>query len=47
MAWLSMQVIYGDLAQEERFAQAFANWLSVIWDNGIKAAVERYCAMEP
>jgi mannitol 2-dehydrogenase len=44
-AWLTMQAIYGDLAHEERFAKAFANWLSVIWEDGIEVAVERYCTM--
>lgn len=47
MAWLSMAHIYGDLARQERFKQAFSSWLSVIWDEGIEAAVEQYCAMDP
>lgn len=47
ITWLKMTAIYGDIAQEDCFSEAFANWLSVIWEGGIEAAVARYCATAP
>jgi len=43
-AWLAMRHIYGDLAQESRFADAFCAWLRIIWAQGIEAAIQQYCA---
>lgn len=44
MKWLSIRQIYGDLSQETRFADAFCKWLSVIWADGIEAAINQYSA---
>jgi mannitol 2-dehydrogenase len=42
MIWLEMRQIYGDLADEPRFADSFARWLSLIWDEGLEAAIATY-----
>ena len=44
MKWLSMRNVYGDLADQKTFSQPFCNWLQMIWDEGIEAAIERYCS---
>ncbi|MCI2400320.1 mannitol dehydrogenase family protein [Aliiroseovarius subalbicans] len=41
-AWLEMRQIYGDLADEPGFADRFAKWLGVIWDEGLEAAIATY-----
>ncbi|WP_226554500.1 mannitol dehydrogenase family protein [Celeribacter naphthalenivorans] len=41
-AWLSMRHIYGDLAEEPQFAEAFARWLSMIYREGVEAALSSY-----
>lgn len=43
MQWLVMRHIYGDLAHEPRFAEAFCKWLVTIWADGIEAAIHQYC----
>ena len=43
-AWLEQSQIYGDLAGNRRFADAFEGWLSLIWDAGVEAALKRYVA---
>lgn len=43
-AWLDQSHIYGDLAQNPRFADAFAAALSSIWANGTVATINAYCA---
>ena len=43
-AWLMQRQYYGDLAEEPRFADAFALWLSKIWDLGTEAALDAYLA---
>ncbi|MGC8203739.1 mannitol dehydrogenase family protein [Aliiroseovarius sp. PTFE2010] len=43
-AWLAMRQTYGDLGQDPRFADAFCAWLSLIWADGIEAAIDRYLA---
>jgi mannitol 2-dehydrogenase len=40
--WLGMHKIYGDLAGEPRFADAFARWLRVIHADGTEAALTAY-----
>jgi mannitol 2-dehydrogenase len=40
--WLGMGHIYGDLAAEPRFADAFARWLAMIHADGMEAAIDRY-----
>ena len=41
-AWLEQRGIYGDLADNSRFAEAFGTWLTMIWQNGLDAALETY-----
>lgn len=41
-AWLAQDAIYGDLAREPRFAEAFEDWLALIWAEGTEAAIRRY-----
>ncbi|SMX44808.1 mannitol dehydrogenase family protein [Octadecabacter ascidiaceicola] len=41
-AWLEMRQIYGDLVDAPRFADSFAHWLGLIWDNGLEAALSSY-----
>ncbi len=43
-AWLEQRNIYGTLADEPRFAEAFENWLGVILSEGTVAALDRYVA---
>ncbi|MCZ4266268.1 mannitol dehydrogenase family protein [Rhodobacteraceae bacterium G21628-S1] len=41
-AWLQQAEYYGDIAQDARFAERFCHWLSVIWTNGTRAALQAY-----
>ncbi|SMH40287.1 mannitol dehydrogenase family protein [Maritimibacter sp. HL-12] len=41
-AWLEMRHLYGDLADQPRFADAFAGWLRMIWAEGTGAALKAY-----
>lgn len=41
-AWLEQDQFYGDLAQDRRFAEAFEDWLEMIWRDGLKAALQTY-----
>lgn len=41
--WLAMRHIYGDLAQQPRFADAFCGWLECIWNRGLEASLAVYC----
>ncbi|WP_375452506.1 mannitol dehydrogenase family protein [uncultured Devosia sp.] len=43
-AWLAMSDIYGDLANDARFAAAFSHALTTLWSIGTKATLERYLA---
>ena len=40
--WLEMRQIYGDLAEDELFASAFAHWLTMIHTDGVEAALDAY-----
>ena len=40
--WIEMRNIYGDLAEQQRFANAFANWLNLIYAEGMEAALDAY-----
>lgn len=40
--WLDQRDLYGDLADNARFAAAFGNWLRMIWDDGAAAALDTY-----
>ncbi|NQU72487.1 MAG: mannitol dehydrogenase family protein [Rhodospirillales bacterium] len=41
--WLGMRHIYGDLADQPRFAEAFARWHEKIQRDGVPAALTAYC----
>lgn len=41
-AWLEQRRIYGDLAAQATFADAFSKWLSLIWQDGTEAALQAY-----
>ena len=43
-AWLEMHNNYGDHAGQPAFAEAFATWLTMIWTEGMEAAIDAYCA---
>ena len=43
-AFLDQSKIYGDLANNQRFADAFARWLRMIWRDGTSKALETYLA---
>ena len=42
MAWLEQGGIYGDLAQNDRFADAFSDWLTMIHRLGVAATLKAY-----
>ncbi|MFO6465034.1 mannitol dehydrogenase family protein [Jannaschia sp. KMU-145] len=41
-AWLEQEALYGDLGEQPRFADAFAGWLRMIWNDGTEAALAAY-----
>lgn len=41
-AWLEQRHIYGDLADDKPFADAFCHWLPAIWANGCATALMHY-----
>lgn len=41
-AWLEQEAIYGDLAEHPGFAQRFAHWLHMLWEDGTAATLQRY-----
>lgn len=41
-AWIEQRRIYDDLAENARFAAAFDTWLTMIWSDGTKAAINAY-----
>lgn len=43
-AWLAQRQVYGDLAAQPRFADAFAAALTTIWRDGMDAALAAYLA---
>ena len=42
-AWLEQKSIYDELAQNSEFAVAFDRWLTIIWRDGMEAAMAAYC----
>ena len=40
--WLEQSQIYGPLAENSVFADAFARWSTLIWDQGSRAAIQSY-----
>lgn len=41
-AWLEQRALYGDLAQSASFVTQFSDWLKLIWEDGLEAALCRY-----
>ncbi|MGH1454874.1 MAG: mannitol dehydrogenase family protein [Paracoccaceae bacterium] len=41
-AWLRMRDVYGELADNERFAAAFSNALNALWQEGTVSVLQRY-----
>ena len=42
MAWLEQSDLYGDLADDQHFRQVFTQWLTLIWSDGVEAALQSY-----
>ncbi len=42
LVWLEQRELYGDLADSDRFREKFAGWLSIIWSDGVEAALLSY-----
>ncbi|WP_422021713.1 mannitol dehydrogenase family protein [Roseibium sp.] len=42
LAWLEQSDVYGDMAANERFADAFEHWLGRIWSDGCETALREY-----
>ncbi len=41
-AWLEQRRIYGDLATSGPFSTPFTHWLTLIWEDGVEAALTAY-----
>ena len=46
-AWLEQNRIYGDLDEQQVFANSFSYWLDQIWDCGCEAALAEYAKTAP
>ncbi|WP_424973200.1 mannitol dehydrogenase family protein [Dinoroseobacter sp. S76] len=46
MAWLEQTRLYGDLKDQPAFADAFVDWLQILWSEGTTAALGRYAASD-
>ena len=44
--WLEMRQYYGDLADDELFAELFSNWHVMIAGQGVEAALEKYLTQQ-
>jgi mannitol 2-dehydrogenase len=42
--WLAQRQYYGDLADNAGFAESFGQWLTLIWADGLEAAITTYLA---
>ncbi len=42
VAWLDQRDLYGDLSENQQFRDCFSRWLSLIWADGVEAALRRY-----
>ncbi len=43
-AWLEQRTLFGDLADDRKFANAFSGWHGMIWADGTEAALTAYLA---
>lgn len=41
-AWLNQRALYGPLAENKTFGTQFADWLTLIWSEGVEAALQCY-----
>ena len=41
-AWIAQERVYGDMAGNAAFSEAFEGWLRMIWAEGTRAALESY-----
>jgi mannitol 2-dehydrogenase len=41
-AWLEQRDLYGDLADNKSLQERFQHWLSLIWADGLEAALRAY-----
>lgn len=41
-AWLEQRQFYGEIADDTRFATAFAAWLTALYDEGVEAVLTRF-----
>ena len=41
-AWLEQRQIYGELADNPRFSNAFSRWLGMLWEIGVAATLQTY-----
>ncbi len=41
-AWLDQPALYGSLASNDTFTNAFSRWLTLIWSEGTEAALQAY-----
>lgn len=46
-AFLALRDIFGDLAENDVFRQAFGSALSALWKDGVTATVARYISLKP
>ncbi len=44
--WLELEAVYGDLAGNDRFAEAFARWLNALGRDGTAATLRAYLDLE-
>ncbi len=42
LVWLQQSNTYGDLINNQRFAETFSQWLTQLWDNGVEATLRTY-----
>ena len=40
--WLAQEGIYGDLSGSVNFGDEFTHWLTMLWDDGCRATLDRY-----
>lgn len=42
LLWLEQRKLYGNLADDKRFANSFSKWLTLIWEKGVESAMRSY-----
>lgn len=42
LAWLRQRTLYGDLGDDARFGDSFTRWLTLIYTDGVEAAIRTY-----